>query len=455
MSQQTINTGTRTNANNGDTIRVAMIKVNDNFIELYAGGGDGISLTDGYSTAVMTPFDATHRVNGTLVASDYIYIDEGVQPTLMTPRQPSKILDNGSFRYRVQIATDSAFNTIIYDDRLAGGDSTSMPNLTLAFDTTYYIRVLGNANLVRSFQFPLTVRTATRGSTTNVGQDPRAIAWAPSSDRLYVANRSGNSITVVRPDTGAVVTTLATSLNPRSICYCPSNDRIYHTAEGANAIRVINPNTNTLAGSISVGTSPRGIVYCPSNDRLYVANQSSNNISVVDPGTNTVVTTIAGTSVFNDIVYVPTTDRIIYASAGSVIREINPATNTVVTTSGGLGQNVEGRMAYCPINNRVYCGGASGSTGLVVYNPVTHALTATITMGATGVEGVCYCPTTNRIYVCPVNGSQVQLVNPLTNSIVANVTGYSAPKAAWYVPSTDNVWTSDDTGGTDTVSPVS
>jgi len=455
MSQQTINTGARTNDNTGDTMRAAFDKVNDNFIELYAGGGDGLSVVDGYSSTVMTPFTATHRANGTPVASDYIYFDDNVQPTPMTPRQPARVSDNGSFRYRFQIATDSAFNTIIHDDRLVSGDVTMMPNLTLAFSTTYYLRVLGNTNLVRSFTFPLTVRTPVRGSTTNVGNDPRAIAWAPSSDRIYIANRSGNSITVVRPDTGAVVTTLATSLNPRSICYSPSNDRIYHTAEGATVVRVINPNTNTLVGSITVGSTPRGICYCPSNDRLYVANQGANSVSVINPATDTVLTTISATSVSNDIIYCPTTDRIIYASGGSVLREIDPTTNTVVTTSSGLGANVEGRMTYCPINNRLYCGGPSGGTGLIVYNPVTHALAATITMGSTAIEGTAYCPTTNRIYVSPSNGSQVQLVNPLTGSIVANVTGFSSPKALCYVPSTDNVWASDDTAGTDTVSPIS
>ena len=365
------------------------------------------------------------------------------------------VIDNGSWRYRFQIATDSAFNTIIYDARESDAMVDSMPDLTLAFNTTYYLRVIGNTITVRSINFPLTVRTPVRGATTNVGSDPRAIAWAPTFDRLYVANRSGNSITVVNPQLGTVIATIATSLNPRSICYSPSNDRIYHTAEGATAVRVINPSNNTLVGSITVGSTPRGIVYCPFNDRIYVANQGGNSVSVIDPATNTVVTTIAATSVFNDIVYVPTTNRIIYASSGSVIREIDPETNTVVTTSSALGQNVEGRMAYCPINNRVYCGGASGTTGLVVYNPVTHALVATITMGATGTEGVCYCPTTNRIYAMPANGSQVQLINPLTNSIVANVTGFSTPRACWYVPSTDSVWCSDDAAVTDTVSPVS
>lgn len=457
MSQQTINIGTRTNDNTGDTIRAAMVKVNDNFSELYAGGGDSIEVISGYSAAVNANFVTSNFSNGTPVASDFLFIDQNSQPTSQTPRQAVKVSDNGSWRYRFQIATDPTFGSILYDSRALDGVTATFPNLTLAFDTTYYVRILGNSLAIRSFSFPLTVRAAARGALTTVGSNPFGIAWSPTNDRLYCTNNTGNTVTAVRPDTGAVVATMATSANPFSICYCPSNDRIYHTCNGAAVVRVITPSSNTVTGSISVGvgSTPRGICYCPSNDRIYVANGSINTVSVIDPTTNTVVATIAATSIFNDIIYCPTTDRIIYASTGAVLREIDPATNTVVTTSGGLGQNPEGRMAYCPINNRIYIGGTSGGTGLLVYNPVTHSLVTTITMISTGVYGVCYCPTTNRIYAAISNGSQVQLVNPLTDAITTTVSGFSGPRACCYVPSTDNVWCSDDTGGTDTISPIS
>ena len=59
MSQQVINIGTKTNDNTGDTMRSAMIKVNENFTELYAGGGDGLEYGDRYSTAVLANFTAS------------------------------------------------------------------------------------------------------------------------------------------------------------------------------------------------------------------------------------------------------------------------------------------------------------------------------------------------------------------------------------------------------------
>ena len=45
MGQQTLNVGTNANDGTGDTLRAAMIKVNENFTELYASPlfADGIS----------------------------------------------------------------------------------------------------------------------------------------------------------------------------------------------------------------------------------------------------------------------------------------------------------------------------------------------------------------------------------------------------------------------------
>lgn len=44
MAKQTINTGTSANSRNGDSIRTAFGKVNDNFTELYAAMGADVQI---------------------------------------------------------------------------------------------------------------------------------------------------------------------------------------------------------------------------------------------------------------------------------------------------------------------------------------------------------------------------------------------------------------------------
>ena len=52
MAQQNINIGTSANKGDGDPLRTAFDKINDNFTELYAGGGGSAT----YSNALPAAF---------------------------------------------------------------------------------------------------------------------------------------------------------------------------------------------------------------------------------------------------------------------------------------------------------------------------------------------------------------------------------------------------------------
>lgn len=56
MTKQTINIGSGENAGNGDPLRTAFNKINDNFTELYAlsGGADLAELAQDYASTMIT-----------------------------------------------------------------------------------------------------------------------------------------------------------------------------------------------------------------------------------------------------------------------------------------------------------------------------------------------------------------------------------------------------------------
>ena len=53
MAQETLNLGTNANSGDGDTLRAAMIKVNNNFTEIYASPlfNDGVAISDNQISA--------------------------------------------------------------------------------------------------------------------------------------------------------------------------------------------------------------------------------------------------------------------------------------------------------------------------------------------------------------------------------------------------------------------
>ena len=67
MAQQTLNVGSNANDGTGDTLRNAMIKVNDNFTELYASPlfNDAITISGNEIRANRTNDDLVFRPSGT------------------------------------------------------------------------------------------------------------------------------------------------------------------------------------------------------------------------------------------------------------------------------------------------------------------------------------------------------------------------------------------------------
>ena len=81
------------------------------------------------------------------------------------------------------------------------------------------------------------------------------------------------------PTNGAAPITVGA--NPYGVAYCPTNDRIYVANLSSNSVSVIIPATGVVTATITVGTSPQGVAYCPTNDRIYVANNGSATVSVL------------------------------------------------------------------------------------------------------------------------------------------------------------------------------
>jgi YVTN family beta-propeller protein len=68
---------------------------------------------------------------------------------------------------------------------------------------------------------------------------------------------------------------------PYGVGYAPTSDRIYVANNTSGTVSVINPSTNTVVATVSVGLGLYGIGYAPTSDRIYVANYGGGNVSVI------------------------------------------------------------------------------------------------------------------------------------------------------------------------------
>jgi YVTN family beta-propeller protein len=111
------------------------------------------------------------------------------------------------------------------------------------------------------------------------GEGPSDLAVNEVSNRLYVANRGSNSVSVIDyfiSNEGKFKNTTIASIPvqkyPSSIAINPSTNRIYVANYYSNTVSVIDGSSNIVIDTIKVGSNPSSIAINPSTNRIYVAN---------------------------------------------------------------------------------------------------------------------------------------------------------------------------------------
>ena len=126
-------------------------------------------------------------------------------------------------------------------------------------------------------------------STIAVGQEPRSVAVDPTSTFAYVANAAGSDVSVIKIDNpspdgfaASVLKTIKTGAEPWNIVISPDGKRVFVANSGQDTISVINAKTNNLIGNVDLRDSlcnapdrsrhfqPRGLAVTQDNQQLYV-----------------------------------------------------------------------------------------------------------------------------------------------------------------------------------------
>ena len=116
---------------------------------------------------------------------------------------------------------------------------------------------------------------------------------AEAAPFAYVANSTGNTVSVIDTATNTVVgSPIRVRNQPTSVAVTPDGTRAYVTNRGSGSVSVINTVTNAVLATVLVGRQPIGVAVTPDGTCVYVTNFASNTVSVIATATNTVVATI-------------------------------------------------------------------------------------------------------------------------------------------------------------------
>lgn len=114
-----------------------------------------------------------------------------------------------------------------------------------------------------------------------VGEHPNQIVVHPKDDRIFVANASSNSVSVIDTARGVVVETIITSLfplapegsTPDALAVAPDGETLYVANADNNCVAVVDvrvPSKSQVKGFIPTGWYPTSLAVTPDGKRLLV-----------------------------------------------------------------------------------------------------------------------------------------------------------------------------------------
>jgi YVTN family beta-propeller protein len=124
-----------------------------------------------------------------------------------------------------------------------------------------------------------------------------ALAGAQAGDRVYTADQTSNTVSVIDPATNKLLGSIhlgedvPAALSPlyrgellvHGLGFSPDHKMLAVVSIGSNSVTLIDTETNTIKGKVYVGRSPHEAFFRPDGRELWVAVRGQNYVSVIDP----------------------------------------------------------------------------------------------------------------------------------------------------------------------------
>lgn len=271
--------------------------------------------------------------------------------------------------------------------------------------------------LVAAFGVSDSAEAQTLVTFVGTGSSPVGVAVNPTTNKVYVANSGGNTVTVYHPATRAI-STVTVGSGPSGVAVNPLTNRIYVTTSAG--VSVIDGSSDTLMTTVAAGINPTAVAVNLVTNQVYVANAGDTTATAIN-GTDNQATQIAAVgSGPNAIAINPVTGRV-YITTSTGMAVIDGASNTVIATPAA--GSAPAAVAVNPVTNLVYVAN-SGSGDVMVFDGSSNSATADISVGG-NPDAVLVNPVTNKIYAAN-QGGYLSVIDGATNLAAPVSTGSQA-----------------------------
>lgn len=248
------------------------------------------------------------------------------------------------------------------------------------------------------------------------------------NSNLYVTNNENNTVSVVDPLSGKLVTTIAGLNGPLGVAGTPDGSKAYVTNSGPTpgTVSVISTSTNQITKTIPVGSAPTGVALSADGQHLYVTNQDDGTLSIIATATDTVSATICVGGSPVGIAVTPDGAHAYIADFPSNVMVLDTSTNQITATISDASLNGPTLVAISPDGKTVYVSDEIGNAVSIIAT-ATNTVTGSIPVGQIPL-GLATTSDGTLLYVANGADNTVSVISTATNSVVTTIPGFSGPE---------------------------
>ncbi len=328
----------------------------------------------------------------------------------------------------------------ISDLIFTNGDLSTPINFTGTGNTFYWTNDRPGIGLAVSGSDNIAPFTA-----VNTGSSP-VIAHISATSRkaniAYVPDYGSNTVLAVNTVTNKIISTIPVGANPGFVEVSPDGKKVYVANVSGASLSIINTQTNQTK-DISIFDNPTALIFSKDGTRAYVAGETG-ECTVIDVANDAVLTALtfpsggAGIALSDDGKWIYATN-----TANDDIRVYDTGNNAESINIPARGAHY---AATSPDGKKIYFTGSYANTVYVI-DVATNTLSATIDLAA-DAEGIAISPDGSRIYVTNQSGGTVTVINAIDNSVMTTLPVGKSPRGIAITPDGKYVYVANADSGT-------
>ena len=262
------------------------------------------------------------------------------------------------------------------------------------------------------------------------------LGYSPDSKTLAVVSVGSNSVTLIDTATNAIKGKIYVGRSPHEPFFTPDGRELWVTVRGENYVLVIDPGQMKETSRIELANGPGMTMFGPDGKYAFVCSSFTPELAVIDLGSHQVIKRLPQVSPFCPNISVsPENDEvwITLKDVGKVqvFSAQPPFDQKAVLDTGPITNHVNF------VNNQngkfVYVTVGGANQVKVFRRGATPELVATIPVGNLP-HGIWPSGDGSKVYVALENGEHAMAIDTLTNKVVAEIPIGQTTQALVYVP---------------------